>query len=319
LAFVSCLSKSVPVLVIASIVAAFGCSGEPRDVVEPTPAPSGRAVAWVAASTTDVEGAASGRAERLFPLEVGNLWEYEGGYRAGFQAGAGPVEEIRGYVRRRIEIVGIESAGGSIWMRAEIEAGGGPCQDLVDDLLVRQDRSGFYQAEGHLIPRLGLEIPVLRDIVEPAPRASLDPEGGDPPPFLPFALLQYPLAVGKSWTAGRPFVGHFRVEGREALETPAGRFAAWRIRIQLEGFDPRTEFFAWFGRDGYLGFRYWTPADAEPALGDECPFVGERWEFLSRVQLVGRDGGAGGGARAGREGRLEEVGAADGQRFEARR
>lgn len=67
--------------------------------------------------------------------------------------------------------------------------------------------------------------------------------------------LQYPLHPGQAWDIrlDPPFAS--RVERQETLDTPAGRFAAWRIRVLPPELGPTDEVVSWYSRCGYLGLR----------------------------------------------------------------
>lgn len=68
-------------------------------------------------------------------------------------------------------------------------------------------------------------------------------------------LLPYPLHVGKTWQIRPDMELYWTVEGFEMLETPAGKFPAWRIRVSLSGDGPEDYARIWYGRSGRLAYR----------------------------------------------------------------
>ncbi|HLQ67183.1 MAG TPA: hypothetical protein VK123_08140 [Candidatus Limnocylindrales bacterium] len=68
--------------------------------------------------------------------------------------------------------------------------------------------------------------------------------------------LTYPMRPGAEWTIRpEPFFGA-TVEGVDNLDLPAGRFPAYRIRIEGEAFGSDDIVHFWFGRSGQLQVKY---------------------------------------------------------------
>jgi hypothetical protein len=68
--------------------------------------------------------------------------------------------------------------------------------------------------------------------------------------------LSYPMRPGAQWTIrSDPFFGS-TVEGVDNLDLPAGRFPAYRIRIEGEAFGSDDIVHFWFGRSGQLQAKY---------------------------------------------------------------
>jgi hypothetical protein len=105
--------------------------------------------------------------------------------------------------------------------------------------------------------------------------------------------LQYPLHPGGTWDI-RPDP-HFwsEVEGAVSLVTPAGRFHCWAIRWLNEALGPQDVVVAWFGRDGYLGYRFRFREVVTDQQGDPIgTLAGEQSETLIGISLVGHGASA---------------------------
>lgn len=97
-------------------------------------------------------------------------------------------------------------------------------------------------------------------------------------------LLPYPLHAGKTWQIRPDFDLFWTVEGVEMLETPAGKFSAYRIRVTVPGEGPEDFARIWFGRAGQLAYRiHVVVTEGYPGsgwTGDETEMVD--WLSISR-------------------------------------
>ncbi len=83
------------------------------------------------------------------------------------------------------------------------------------------------------------------------------PAGGPPGGVLSGEItrLAYPLHPGQEWVIRDAPLFTSRVIRLEAVETPAGRFNAWRVRIYPPVTDPDDEVVLWFAREGLIALR----------------------------------------------------------------
>jgi hypothetical protein len=65
--------------------------------------------------------------------------------------------------------------------------------------------------------------------------------------------LAYPVHRGAHWTIRQDPRFEATVEGLQRVQTPAGTFWAWRIRIDLPMMGPNDEVLLWWGHVGMLG------------------------------------------------------------------
>lgn len=109
----------------------------------------------------------------------------------------------------------------------------------------------------------------------------------EPPPG-ELLRLSYPLRVGAQWTLrAEPIVFTERVEGVEALHTPAGTFVAYRIRIELDLLDPNDRISIWYGRNGYLGLdAHFESVAIDDAGNPYGTVISDQEESLTGLSLV---------------------------------
>lgn len=95
----------------------------------------------------------------------------------------------------------------------------------------------------------------------------------EPPPG-ELLRLSYPLHTGASWTLRtEPFHITERVEGVDALHTPAGTLVGYRITLDFELFGPPDRVTVWYGRKGYLGLEAHFEAEATDESGNPIGLV----------------------------------------------
>ena len=100
---------------------------------------------------------------------------------------------------------------------------------------------------------------------------------------------RYPLRPGRSWTIREfPFYGS-TVERRDIIDLPAGRRAAWRIRIDSVFLGPEDEVYLWFSRCGRLALYSRFVGTAVDENGEVIgTFVTEDNEVLEGLAIQGR-------------------------------
>lgn len=155
----------------------------------------------------------------FYPFNVGNRWTYEDHESKVWIVSGDTIAAKSSESSVQVVQSQMEEINGRMYMREEIRTSLQPGQGIR---WRREDRTGLYE--------LGSS------------------------PFGEERLLAYPLQVGATWALFP--ASHVRitatVEGNDVLETPAGRFPAWRIRIsgRIAGSE-----IVWYGRSGYLGLR----------------------------------------------------------------
>jgi hypothetical protein len=95
-------------------------------------------------------------------------------------------------------------------------------------------------------------------------------------------LLHYPLHPGGSWVV-RPDFLRWTVDGVESLETPAGRFPAYRIRVTFAESD--DEIYIWYGRSGRLGHHIRGRVEGTDEDGNPIIYMIEEIEMVDQVSL----------------------------------
>jgi hypothetical protein len=75
------------------------------------------------------------------------------------------------------------------------------------------------------------------------------------------------------------------VDGTEVLDTPAGRFPSWRIRLRYAGGFP-SEVFVWYSRAGYLGMKRHDEYERLGPDGNPIKVTVDEAEWLEAVSLV---------------------------------
>ncbi len=114
---------------------------------------------------------------------------------------------------------------------------------------------------------------------------NLGPGGPDPDEL---SMLRYPLYRGARWIVrGSPKFARM-VLGREGLQTPAGRFAAWKLRGTSELYGPNDRVHFWYASAGLIRIHLHSEAAALDAGGNVVgQVVGEWDQALTQVSLLG--------------------------------
>jgi len=220
----------------------------------------------------------------FYPLAVGNGWHYSTRFRSQILTPRGPlpIEEIHGQLL--VRITGTTTAGTSHTYFIQSES-----NPLVDgtvpsnQFLVRQDGGGLYELQT-VRPFLSAGAPSPLDVLTAQIAASIpaslsDPEqraayertarelarqiqalryaagfgwGGGGPDAFEISDLRYPLRVGAKWAQRQDPLFVRTITGLERMSTPAGTFAAWRIRIQSPAFGPDVHAVVWYSHSGLV-------------------------------------------------------------------
>ena len=93
----------------------------------------------------------------------------------------------------------------------------------------------------------------------------------------PFRYLNFPLFVGKKWVVNTKnnsssFLGEFQVEGAEEVQTPAGKFMAFRIHLKQTNLSSK--------RTGWI--RYWYSPEVRYRVKMEIDKSGY-WARIARI------------------------------------
>ncbi len=143
-----------------------------------------------------------------------------------------------------------------------------------------------HGAKSASLERFVGRIETLRKLV----RGSADRQGeATSPGGLEIQLLAYPLYPGQSWSNRPDFPWPSSVNRVESLDTPAGRFTAYRIDIVPGGtpLEPGEWVRAWYSRAGYLGYSIHTFSQETDANGDPTgvTYVYDDSMYVSSVQI----------------------------------
>lgn len=205
-------------------------------------------------------------ASGFYPLEIGNRWSYKG---AGSQTTApwhGDPLTTRGTWTREAVLVRSEALGGKSFVREE-RINREQTQDVHAVRWLRQDRRGLYE--------VGTPPPPRDSVVYPFPYEA--------------HVLSYPIHRGARWTIDEARRITAEVERLELLNTPAGRFPAWRIRIRNGGHLPGEEAFVWYGHAGYLGMTVHVQFEKRDQNGDRITITQDQAEWVQTIDLVRRE------------------------------
>lgn len=192
----------------------------------------------------------------FYPLDIGNRWEY-----AGFTHSKHGDVEKGGRWTKETTLARAVVRNGRAYVEEQITITDD--QQQVHGLRwLRQDRSGLFEA--------GV----------PPPTAPLDYET---------MILAYPLHRGATWVVGELPGVTATVEGSEVLDTPAGRFPSWRIRLRYAGRLPSEEVYVWYGRAGYLGMKRHDQYERLGSDGNPIRVTVDEAEWLEAILLRGAD------------------------------
>jgi hypothetical protein len=208
----------------------------------------------------------------FFPLEIGNKWSYDYTFVVHYlDPDTDVILDADTLVANgEVTLVGTEPIADIIYIVEETVARGGAAADTTWARL-RQNSEGLFRA----------------DIPSNVPPGHWYLAGiSDPPPER--VRLRYPLTPGAEWNV---FPGSdavtAEVESLEVVDTPAGSFAAHRIRIRFprQGSDDWRR--VWHSRCGKVRFIEHAEIIAiDPETNERTKIVTEAIEVLTRVDLV---------------------------------
>jgi hypothetical protein len=260
---------------------------------------------------TNVENlTAQSRSDGLVDLVLDRVTRVDGVSRFRIVPTGGVPEDWAEYpIHIELRIVGTETPipGGSEYVVEESTdpTDGSPYQP---NSLWRQDRSGLFLFQEDLAPippeliartKLGLDAntadAVDRAIARIAAKRAALHAGGDDPVLLPqlwgastaggvgpheITFLRYPLHPGATWV-GRPDFNVWTVEALETVVSPAGRFYAGRMRIDLpKFFGPNDSAHTWWGMPGEVKRYYHLVSEATSPTGEALGLVEYEESFL---------------------------------------
>jgi hypothetical protein len=260
-------------------------------------------------------GAVGTAGRTLYPLAVGNRWDYDLHLRVTMVTGGvpQPPEIIDSSVRD--EITGTQQIGDrTYYLQQETNPViVGPGRLLPNYVIpLRQDLSGLYEREiVTFFPAAGTEAMrayVARAVARPAERPAFErayvklmaqlaaarrdaatfalPHSGGPD-LSELALLRYPLFPGARWAVREsPNFGRAVVR-RERIVVPAGAFAAWQVRGESELYGPRDRVVFWYASVGLVRMSFHYESEATDEAGNVVGHVvGDQDQLLSAFNLV---------------------------------
>lgn len=253
----------------------------------------------------------------LYPLAVGNRWDYDVHARVTLVTKDGPQPPQITDTFLRDEITGTVQIGTRTYFLQQ-ETNPlvvTPPRLLPSNILsLRQDRSGLYQREVITVqnpPAVATEAMreyVDRVVTEPSQRAAFEraaerlttqlatarwnsvglrmPRTGGPDDG-ELSLLRYPLFVGARWTMRESPRFARVVLGRERVIVPAGAYSAWHLRglSQLYGPEDRVAF--WYSSAGLVRTSFHFESVATDNAGNVIGRVlADQDQVLSALTLV---------------------------------
>jgi hypothetical protein len=312
---------------LATGLALAGCAGplEPTPAAEVAGRMSSTLVADQGLHAS-AEAEVAGSGNLFFPLDVGNHWGYARTFSMQiFPTGSAPEPPLVFQSTLDADLVGTEERFGREYV-VQLETYREEGQDLFQNrFLYRQDPSGLYNADPEPVAGPGLALSLGSErMVSAATAAASDAaasgrafrqalvrlvekhnlvremasrgrasftglaKSSSGPLEGEIALLQYPLRSLRSWHVREDPLVVNSVESRDALELPAGRFNAWRIRIDWPGvFGPNDRAHVWYGRSGLLELIAHFEGDVVDENGNILGrVVSDEVQVLSNLSLV---------------------------------
>ena len=258
-------------------------SGPTSELLAPSPAGAG----------TDFA-----RARSLYPLAIGNHWDYRVRTRTQLTTDAGPQPPETQESTITVDITGTTTLDDrSYFVQREVDPRWGIISE--QQYLVRGSRFGLFEAllvrtqpdatvgeSPADAERAALTAYVERTITDPAQRAAFQRAAADVAAKLAAArpvlggvrprqgaapgetmLLSYPLYAGARWLVlEEPRFGRV-VVGLDRIRVPLGTFAAWKLRGTSESFGPNDRLHLWYSNLGLLRIRYHFEVDAVDNTG----------------------------------------------------
>lgn len=262
-------------------------------------------------------------ARDFYPLAVGNSWTCDRAYRIEIEVVIGPpYHSVRTY-EGTVEylITGTDTISGVEYLveQATLTVPDRP-ETVRTRTGLRQDHAGLYGADALLASseraprRTALGGGPGTSLSEPMPaiaakawreharrfveiRRSLEPGAAHPPSAAgrpggvsngELQFLAYPLHPGATWfNRENPFVVRSEVEAHEVTELPAGRFAAYRIRLDNRFLDDDDRVLVWYGRCGRVAYAVHTETWAmDIETGETALITIDETERLRELELA---------------------------------
>jgi hypothetical protein len=173
-----------------------------------------------------------GSAVNSYPLAEGNRWTYEITTTLDGQS-VGPADVVDDVQQEWV------NQNGARYMKQVMESRGPQTWTAVAYL--RQDRDGLYRLDPPASPEPSGRLPVRLLSGAPGENEAL--------------VLPYPLKIGESWTIRDTPQGGLwtaTVEARDVIDSPAGAFRAFRVRVSNEFQGPGDDAMLWYGADGLI-------------------------------------------------------------------
>jgi hypothetical protein len=245
----------------------------------------------------------------FYPLTIGNHWSYEGGGASRILStdGSPPIEDFSYAFTETRQLIGTTHHEGIAYVVEEQAHHELPQSSNGDNVWwsrLRQDRAGLFVLDTLL------QVPPTLDggrTLQATPDQTSRPFRIDPDKFrrsgltdaarqaladrlelmrkavrgitrggtatssnLELTFLLYPLHHGLSWSTRPDFPWPIWVDGMETLETPAGKFLAYRLGVNPFGttVHPGEWIFVWYSREGYLGYSIHAESPVTGPNGD---------------------------------------------------
>lgn len=236
-----------------------------------------------------------GQGASLYPLVIGNQWDYVITTRTTIVTDQGPQPPVVIEQPWVAAITGTRELGLRTYF---IQTESDPRVAAPSSMfLMRDDRSGLYLADavgpdspaaragpstsallresvGQLLAdraqhpsfeRAADAIAARLDIMRAGAALQTRPGGADPGET---TQLRYPLHMGARWIV-RDSPRFVRTAvGRERLELPAGAFTAWKLRGTSELYGPRDRAHFWYARAGLVRLAFHAEGDATDDAGN---------------------------------------------------
>jgi|KBSSwiStaDraftv2_1062776.scaffolds.fasta_scaffold217881_2 hypothetical protein len=256
------------------------------------------------------------RARSLYPLAIGNHWDYSIRTRNVITTDQGPQPPQMEESTLGVEIRGTVTFDELTYFRQfEFD----PSQPFAQEFLVRGSRFGLFHRQGvagGYVTTIGetpvdaegaaLEQYVERAVTDPGQRAAFRRAAADvaaklaatravpgrlrqPPGAAPdeITLLSYPVYPGARWIVSEDPRFARIVVGLERIDVPFGTLAAWNLRGTSELYGPNDRVHFWYSNLGLVSIRYHFETDAVDDTGAVIGRVaGDVDQSLTGVHLV---------------------------------
>ena len=257
-------------------------------------------------------------ARALYPLAVGNRWDYRIRTRSEITTDAGPQPPVVEENSLAIEITGTQTIDGrDYFQQSESDPSQAPPNSSVFNL--RGNRFGLFEldlvsAQQDLATDAAplddnvaaLMAYVDRTVTDPSQRAAFQRAAaevaakiaaarptlvGRPgrPGAVPgeITLLSYPLYPGARWIVRDDPRFARIVVGPERVNLPLGTLPAWKLRGTSELFGPEDRVHFWYSRLGLLRIRFHVVGDATDNTGNVIGrVVTDSDQSLTEIHLV---------------------------------